>query len=343
MTEAAAALLDGLTPDQRAKASFLFDVVEERTSWAYFPRNHAGLPLLAMDPKQQKLAHALIAGGLSVHAYAKATAIMALESLLNLLEERRLDVARDPGRYFISVFGEPGADRWGWRLEGHHVCLNYTFAGGELVSPTPLFLGANPAEVRHGDTRVIRPCGEEEDAAWTLMASLDREQRSAAVICEVAPPDFVLMNLPRVPDEQTPGGAGGLAVIQQQFATMNAQHREALRFERARPRGLAATAMSTPQRALLSQLIDVYVERLPGPLADIEKAKIQRAGGDAVHFAWAGEVERQGPHYYRLQGTSFLVEYDNVQDEANHVHAVWRDPANDFGADVLREHVRGAH
>jgi hypothetical protein len=348
MAEVASAFLDALDAGQRAKASFDFGDVEERTNWAYYPRiafgqDHSGLPLLEMSPKQQKLAHALIAGSLSLHAYAKVTAIMALESVLNHMEEGRFSAGRDPGRYFFSFFGAPSDERWGWRLEGHHVCLNFTIAGGEVVSPTPLFLGANPAEVRHGVAAVIRPCGEEEDAARDLLASLDADQRGIAVICPIAPPDFVLMNAPLVPETCLPGELGSLPPIQAMAAAMPAAQREALRFERSLPRGLAGAEMSETQRKVLSELIDVYVHRLAEPLAAIERVKIDRATIDLVHFAWAGEAERRRPHYYRLQGPSFLVEYDNTQNEANHVHAVWRNPDGDFGRDILREHIRGAH
>ncbi len=144
MGEAASAWLEALAPAQRGKASFPFHDAEERTSWAYFPRAHKGLPFLEMDTEQQKLAHALVARSLSLPAYAKATAIMALESVLNEIEGRRLDALRDPGHYFLSLFNAPWAERWGWRLEGHHVCLNFTIVAGELVSPTPIFLGAKP-------------------------------------------------------------------------------------------------------------------------------------------------------------------------------------------------------
>ncbi len=343
MTEAALAFVDALQSAQREKASLDFDDAEERISWAYFPRMSKGLSLLEMDARQQKLAHVLIAGALSFHAYAKVATVMASESLVNLLENGRLDAFRDPRRYFLSVFGTPGAERWGWRFEGHHVVLNFTVVGGELVSPTPLFIGAQPAEIRHGDAPVVRPCGEEEDAARGLLASLDAERRQVAVICEAAPPDFVLMNTPRVQDICLPGEVESLPPIQAMALAMPAEQREALRFERARPRGLVASAMDTAQRKLLSQLIDVYVDRLPDSLAGIERAKIERAGIDSVHFAWAGEFERRRPHYYRLQGPSFVVEYDNTQNDANHIHTVWRDPDGDFGADMLREHVRKGH
>jgi hypothetical protein len=345
MTDAAAAWLDALSDEQRAKASFDFDDEAERTSWAYFPRNHAGLPLHEMDIKQQKLAHVLMSSALSLHAYAKVCAIMALESVLNRIEKRRGDAVRDPGRYFISVFGAPGAERWGWRLEGHHVALNFTFAGGGLVSPTPLFLGANPAEVRHGDHVATRPCGEEEDVARELLASLDADQRRIAVIATHAPPDFVLANAPVVPEsaavgELVPPFMRRVREINEAFEAMPAAAAEALRFKRAEPQGLAGDAMTEMQRHVLKRLIDVYVSRLPDELAVSELANIDP---NRVCFAWAGSDRRGDGHYYRLQGERFLVEYDNTQDDANHVHAVWRDMHSDFGFDHLRRHLRDDH
>jgi len=346
MTEAASAWLDSLTDDQRAKASLPFGDREERTSWAYFPRMTKGLPLLEMDTRQQKLAHALIAGALSFQAYAKVVTVMASESLVNLMEGSRLDAFRDPRRYFLAVFGTPGDERWGWRFEGHHVVLNFTLAGGEIVSPTPLFIGAQPAEVAHGHSMVLRPCAEEEDAARELLGSLDADRRREAIICETAPPDFVIMNSPVVPDSALPGEIEApplLANIVAEAKAIPPPQRETLRFERARPRGLPALVMDKAQTKLLSELVDVYVDRLPEPLAAIERERIDRAGIDAIHFAWAGETERRRPHYYRLQAPSFLVEYDNTQNDVNHVHSVWRDPDRDFGGDLLRDHVRHQH
>src|SRR5438876_6928838 len=346
MTEAADAWLDSLDDDQRAKASLSFDDTAERTSWAYFPRLTKGLPLLEMDARQQKLAHALIAGGLSFNAYAKVVTVTASESLVNLMEQDRLDAFRGPRRYFLAVFGSPGDDPWGWRFEGHHVVLNFTLAGGEIVSPTPLFIGAQPAEVPHGHAMVLRPCAEEEDAARELLGALNGERRRQAVICEVAPRDFVIMNSPVVPDSALPGEIEApplLANIVAEAKAIPPPQRETLRFERARPRGLPALVMDKAQTKLLSELVDVYVDRLPEPLAAIERERIDRAGIDAIHFAWAGETERRRPHYYRLQAPSFLVEYDNTQNDVNHVHSVWRDPDRDFGGDLLRDHVRHQH
>jgi hypothetical protein len=346
MTEAAAAWLDTLEPEQCVKASLNFDDVDERTSWAYFPRLTKGLPLLGMNARQQKLAHALLAGALSFPAYAKIVTVMASESLLNLMENGRLDAFRDPRRYFLAIFGSPGDERWGWRFEGHHVVLNFTLAGGEIVSPTPLFIGAQPAEVPHGHSMVLRPCAEEEDAARELLGSLDADRTRQTIISEIAPPDFVLMNSPVVPGTVLPGEIEApplLANIVAQANAMPREQREALRFQRAHPRGLLASAMDAAQRKLLSELIDVYVDRLPEALAGIERERIERAGIEGVHFAWAGDTERRRPHYYRVQGPTFLVEYDNTQNDVNHIHSVWRDPDRDFGGDLLRQHVRSNH
>jgi hypothetical protein len=346
MAEAAAAWLDSLDDQQRAKASLEFDDVEERTSWAYFPRVTKGLPLMEMDPRQQKLAHRLLSISLSFHAYAKIVTVMSFESLVDLMEDGRLSQFRDPRRYFLAIFGPPGDERWGWRFEGHHVVLNFTIVGGEVVSPTPLFIGSQPAEVAHGHATVLRPCGDEEDCARELLGSLDADQRRQAVISGIAPPDFVLMNAPAVPESVGPGDIETpplLAFITEQAKAIPADQREVLRFERAKPRGLAASQMDGAQRKLLSDLIDVYVDRLPKPLASIEREKIERSGLDDIHFAWAGETERRRPHYYRLQGPSFLVEYDNTQNDADHLHSVWRDRDHDFGGDLLRKHIGGSH
>jgi hypothetical protein len=345
MHEAAAAWSDALDAGQREKATFSFGDEAERTSWAYFPRNHAGLPLHEMDIRQQKLAHVLISSALSLHAYAKVCAVMALESVLNLLEGRERDGARDPGRYFLSLFGAPGAPRWGWRLEGHHVCLNCTFVDGLLVSPTPLFLGANPAAVeRHGHA-ALRPCAAEEDAVRELLASLDADRRREAVICDTAPPDFVLANAALVPEtagaaELVPPFTRRVREINEAWEALPAAAARALRFDRAAPRGLPAARMDAAQRALFDELVDVYISRLPDGLAALER---ERIGTDDACFAWAGSDRPGEGHYYRLQSATFLVEYDNTQDGANHVHAVWRNPRNDFGIDPLRGHAAAVH
>ncbi|MEX1254328.1 MAG: DUF3500 domain-containing protein [Dehalococcoidia bacterium] len=338
ITEAASAVHDALDGAQRAKASFAFDDEDERRNWGYFPRDFHGLPLGDMDAAQQKLALALVASALSLHAFAQVTTIIALENVLDQIEGGV--IRRDPSRYFVSLFGSPNDELWGWRFEGHHVSLNFGVANGKGVSPAPIFLGSNPAEVRHDDRSVIRPCGEEEDAARELLLSLDAERLARAVICDTAPPDIVLTNAPRVPDAALPGAAGNNPFIGRQFDALTDDQRQALRFDRAAPVGLSASDMDASQRGLLQQLVDVYLHRLPSDLARIEREKLD---GDDISFAWAGEDRPRRAHYYRLQGPSLLVEYDNTQNDANHIHAVWRDPTADFGADLLRRHIAEAH
>lgn len=339
MHQAAVDLLTSLDDRQRETVAFRLEDEKTRTDWGYFPRNFHGLALGAMDAKQQKLAHKLVSHAVSLHAYAKVTTIIALDNVLDVIEGRIAPGIRDPGRYFVSIYGDPTSPPWAFQFEGHHVSLNFTLDAAGAVSPTPMFLGSNPAEIWHAGRPIVRLCGEEEDAGRELLLSLDADQRARAVICEEAPPDFVLMNAPRVPERMVTGEAFALAQVRERFDSMSKEHKQALAFESARPAGLPASAMTTAQRERLDALMAVYIERLPDDLARIERAKLEAAGIEQVHFAWAGSEQRREGHYYRLHGPSLLVEYDNTQDGANHIHAVWRDPDGDFGSDVLRAHV----
>jgi hypothetical protein len=314
MGERAAALLDALAADQRQKARFPFPAWDERTRWSYKPNDRAGLALGEMTPAQQRLTHRLVASGLSVSGYATAAMVVGLERILDAAEGWKDPARRDPGRYWISVFGEPHAkEPWGWRFEGHHLSLHYALAGGRVVAPTPTFFGANPADAPLGGSS-LRPLAGVEDAARDLIHALGEEQRRVAIVAPVAPPDILTANAPRLE-------AGTLPAIS----------------------GLAASAMTTSQKGALMDLVRLYLQRLPDDVAEHEMALVARHGIDAIHFAWAGGIERRQPHYYRLQNTRFVVEYDNTQNDANHVHTVWRDPANDFGADVLARHYADAH
>ncbi len=339
ITQSAVDLLAALDATQRETATFRLDDEATRTDWAYFPRQSHGLAIGATDAKQQKLAHRLLSHGLSLHAYAKVTTIIALDNVLDVIEDRTRSVVRDPARYFFSIFGDPSSPPWAFQFEGHHVSINLTLSADGHVSPTPLFLGSNPAEITHAGHPIVRVCGEEEDAGRDLLRSFGAEELARAVICKVAPPDFILMNAARVPDHIRTGDAPALRNIAEDFAKLTDDDKQRLSFDRARPAGLAFRDMTPAQRERLSALIDIYTDRLPDDLARIERAKVDAAGLDAVHFAWAGsEHQRQG-HYYRIHGPSLLIEYDNTQDDANHVHAVWRDPTSDFGASILRDHV----
>jgi hypothetical protein len=306
MAAAARDWLATLAPAQRAKAAWPFPANEERTRWYYTPNERGGLPLAEMDPVQQRLAHRLLACGLSEGGYAAAAAIMGLENVLDAREGWRSSYrgrvapnrGRDPQLYFFSVFGDPGAGSWGWRVGGHHLALNYTILPGG-VSASPLFLGANPALTRLVGPGVVRPLAAEEDLARELLRSLSPEQRATATTSPEAPGDITQGNRPAV--------------------------------RLGPPQGLAAAGMLPRQRDLLVALLGQYLGRLPEPLAVIETRRALGQGVEAVHFGWAGEAAPGRPHYYRLQGPRLLVEYDNVQNGANHVHSVWRDPDGDFG------------
>jgi hypothetical protein len=344
MRQAGADVLGALDSAQHDALLWRFADETDRRKWAYFPRAAYGLQIGALDDAAQKLVHRLLVSGLSYHAYAKVVAVMAQERLVDLDEARRLSAIRDPGRYFLRFFGEPRDDAWGWQYEGHHVSLNVTVAGDEAVSATPIFIGSQPAHVEHAGYDVMRICGEEEDAGRELLLSLDGEQQSRAVICDVAPPDFVLTNAPRVPARRIAGEEIPLPQIKERFdEDLDEEQRSALAFDLAAPSGLPASSMTAGQRERLVELLRVYIERLPEDLALIERAKIEAAGIDGVHFAWAGSERPRDGHYYRVQGPNLIIEYDNTQDGANHLHAVWRNPTGDFGSDMLRGHIAAGH
>jgi hypothetical protein len=324
MAAAAATFLDTLTTEQRQQATFAF-ASDERTHWHFIPTEtfpRKGLTVKEMNPAQRTAAHALLKAGLSARGYLTATSIMDLENVLGAIEASQRQAAassprggppvepfrRDPERYFFSVFGMPSnKEPWGWRVEGHHVSLQFTVVNGTLVAASPTFFGANPAEVREGPRKGLRVLGPEEDAARALLTALDPAQRDQAIITATAPNDMVTMAQPEV----TP----------------------------LSPAGITAASLTASQRDLLMKLVDVYVGYMPADLAAERRTRFEKADAGKITFAWAGETEKGKKHYYRIQGPTFLVEYDNTQNDANHIHSVWRDFNGDFGRDLLREHL----
>jgi hypothetical protein len=316
MAGAGSRFLASLTPDQRKQAAFAFDS-DDRTHWHFIPTEmfaRSGLTIKAMNETQRQAAHDLLKTGLSRRGYMTATSIMDLEATLGALESSGASVEarpmiRDPQRYFFSVFGTPSTrGTWGWRVEGHHVSLHFTVVNGSLVAGAPSFFGANTAEVRSGPKAGLRILGGEEDAARTLLMALDAAQQAKAIISPDAPGDIVTMNRPKV--------------------------------DPLSPAGILASDMTTSQRDLLRHLIEEYSSMMTSEVAADRMERIRKAGIEKVGFAWAGEAERGKKHYYRVQGPTFLIEYDNTQNNANHVHSVWRDFNGDFGRDLLREHLK---
>jgi len=310
MVPAATKFLAGLTAEQRQNASFAFDA-GERLNWHYIPRERKGLPIKAMTPAQRALAHELLKTGLSQRGYLTASAIMDLETILGDLERRggNSTIVRDPELYFFSVFGTPSArETWGWRVEGHHLSLNFTIVNGTLTASTPTFFGTNPAEVKDGPQKGLRILRQEEEAGRALLLALNADQRRTATIEGVAPKEIITENKAKV--------------------------------DPLSPAGVTSAALTPKQRDLLMSLIDVYTSQMAADLAAERTAKLRKAGVEKIAFAWAGEAEHGRPHYYRIQGPTFLVEYDNTQNDANHIHSVWRDFEGDFGRDLLRDHVK---
>ncbi|HEX5788228.1 MAG TPA: DUF3500 domain-containing protein [Woeseiaceae bacterium] len=304
LLEASQAFLKSLGEAQRARVMYEFNS-GERLDWHYVPKQRIGLALKDLSPSQQAQVMDVLQAGLSEQGYSKAETIRQLETVLREMEG---SARRDPGLYSIVFFGEPTADgNWYLRYEGHHLSFNWTFVNGRLAATSPQFLGANPAEVRIGGpmqgTRALRA---EEDLARELVQSLDDDQLRKALLDDEAPGDILTSN-----------------------------QREVAMLEDL---GIPYPDLTADQQGVLISVIEELARVMPPDVASARIEKIRAAGIDNVKFAWMGGLERGEAHYYRVQGPTFLIEYDNTQDDANHVHTVWRDFAGDFGRDLLKEH-----
>lgn len=323
MVKAANNLLVTLSPEQKAKLRYDFTHAE-RMNFHFTPgpwNNVArkGLPLREMTSDQVKLAHALLATAVSQQGYTKATTIMSLEQILKEAEAGgRGNIQRDPDGYFVTVFGEPSeTGLWGFRIEGHHLTLNFTIDKGKVLADTPAFMGANPAEVKQGPRIGLRVLGREEDLARELVSSLDAQQKTVAVVNPTAPADILShenLSIDMIPN-----------------------------FDIKKPTGIQASKLSAKQLETLTALIEEYAYRMPVELADVTMTEIKKPGLAQVYFTWSGGMKKGDQHYYRVHGPSFLIEFNNTQNQGNHVHSVWRDLKNDFGRDVLKEHLKTAH
>jgi hypothetical protein len=310
MATAAQRFLATLPADLKAKAQLPFDN-DDRTVWNYIPISRKGVSLKMMDTRQHTAAMELLQTGLSAGGYKKAEAIRALEDVLRDMENG--NAIRDTELYFFTVFGDPkpGAT-WSWRYEGHHLSQHWTIVNGKALATTPQFLGANPAHIKEGKLAGSRPLGAEEDLGFALLNSLDEKQLAQALVDPKAPREILSTN--------------------QREAMMQDQ------------RGLAYRDMTAAQRRQLIALIEEHAGAHAAPLAQERLERLRAAGLDAIRFAWMGARERsEAGHYYRIQGPTFLIEFDNVQNRANHIHQVWRDFKGDFGRDLLAEHYRAAH
>lgn len=305
----AVAFLAALDPEQRAAATAPFDVADHRV-WTYLPGPRPGLALSDMTEAQRTLAMELLDAGLSKQGGTTARGIMSLEAVLRDLErEDGLESwrGRDPLYFWFRVLGDP-SDRapWAWRANGHHLAVHLTVVGDE-IAVTPQFFGANPAVAPRGPHAGLRTLPGEEDLARDLLATLDEPQRAQAITLAVAPDDILTRRDPAANPEVV-------------------------------PTGVAFGQLQASQRELLVKLIRYYLDRVLPDAADASWRGVTDAGLDAVTFAWAGSEDRGKAHYYAVRGPTFLLEYDNSQNNANHIHTVWRDLRHDWGEDLLAAH-----
>ena len=305
MVAAASNFIESLTRFQHNRAVYAFDD-EERLNWHFIPRERNGAVLRDMTDEQLAAAHELLRTFFSASGYAQAEAVRNLENVLAEIEVNgRFE--RDPGLYYLTIFGVPGMDTdWALRYEGHHLAFNWTFARGLGIASSPQFFGSNPAEVRAGSQTGTRVLAAEEDLARNLVMSFDAGQKSQAIIPTEVPRDII---------------TGASKLVEPLDST-----------------GIAYNEMNSAQKLMLMRLIEEVASVQPAVLFADRMAAIQEQGVGNIRFTWIGSVERGAAHYYRVQGPGFLIEYDNVQNNANHIHLVWRDFAGDFGRDILRLH-----
>jgi hypothetical protein len=308
---AANAFLKSLPQDLRAAASFPIDS-PERLAWHFVPKDRVGASLLKLDDAQSELLGPLLATALSPEGLLSARGVMKHENILRRVEtEAGVGNAsrRDPGLYYTAVFGKPSTSApWAWRFEGHHLSINVTELPGQAPIVAPVFMGANPARVLAGPNAGFRLLAAEEDLGRELITLLPAERRRVAMIRDTAFSDIVTGNDPKV--------------------------------QKLELAGLAAADMSAEERAQLRRLIELYLGRVTAESAKDALLRLDRAGFEKVRFAWAGGIESGQPHYYRIHGPTLLIEYDDTQNDANHIHTVYRDLMRDFGGDVLRAHYR---
>lgn len=318
MSDAANTFLASLDDEQRAKGSFKFED-DEREFFHYIPaedvakrfgRPRKGLPFTELTAPQRHLAQSLIAAGLSQQGAAKANTIMSLDDVLRI-QEKDTTGRRNSDKYFLSIFGTPSASgTWGFRFEGHHISLHFAFVNGKAAY-SPTFFGSNPAEVKEGPRKGLRALPQEEDLGRELVTALTPEQQKIAIVTDKAPDDILT-------------AADRVAALKGQ------------------PNGLAASKMTAKQKEMLKNLVDDYANNVPEEMAQARRAQFAKLASQS-YFAWAGVTAKGGPHYYRVTTPEFLIEYDCTQNDANHIHAMWRDLKNDFGRDLLKEHYKAAH
>ena len=345
MTGAASALLAALSTGQRERACFAFrsdssvgsssgSGSDVRRDWSFLPaQDRDGLAIGALDDGQRRLAHELIVTGTSLPGYTKVVSVMAMEHVLRALAPDLADLF-NPERYCFKVFGSPGDPAWGWQFAGHHVSLNFTMVENCYISPTPCMLGAEPASVG-----MLAPLADDEELGYRLVNSLDAAQQRAAIIHHRPPPDLAARMVPRLGEMERPDPV----FAPEPDYVISEDERDILSYVRSSPKGVGASGLNQRQFDTLAALVGGFARRLPDEVAGAQMHDLERAGMDNLTFAWAGGTSPGERHYYRVQGPTLLIEHDNTQANGNHIHSAWRNPADDFGDDVLAAHYRLHH
>jgi len=286
---------------------------EERVNWHYIPKSRNGIPLKELNEVQKKAAIELLKTSLSEQGAQKALSIMQLEIVLKEIENRKADDDhRDPQKYYFSIFGQPDLKKnWGWRIEGHHVALNYSSSNGKIISATPTFMGSNPGIVLEGKDKGKQVLKTETELGFLLVNSLSEDQKKVAIFSTTAPVEIISGNSRKI----------------------DFKNEEGIKFKE----------LNKEQQKVFLQLLSTYVKNYPLDFADDLMKKIEKADLNELHFAWAGSLKPGVPNYYRIQSSAIIIEYDNTQNNANHVHTVVREPGNDFGDDILKKHYQKEH
>lgn len=304
-------LLNSFNPEQKEKAIFALDD-PKKEDWHFFPSTmfeREGVPIKEMNPRQREFLHSVLKSFLSKSGYEKTLEIMELENVLKSFGED--SVMRDSEKYFISFYGNPMTDDlWSMSFEGHHISLNFTISGEEIVA-SPRFFGANPALIPKGPRKGDRTLEEEEDLGFDLINSMDLQQQEKAIFQEESFKDIVSLNLPEISP--------------------------------MKPVGIRYSELNPDQQKQLVRIIDQYLFNMPSKIAKARREKVLSEDLSDLYFGWVGAKSLGAAHYYRIQAKTFLIEFDNSQNNANHIHTVWRDFEGDFGRDLIREHYAQSH
>ena len=317
LSQVANDFLKTLSPELKSKTLFSLDD-SERYNMNFIPIERKGSTFHDFDDKQKDAAIALLKASLGNEGYRKTSEIMALEKVLFKLENNELKmpdgtpIRRDPLNYHFCIFGNPAAGSlWGWRFEGHHISLNFTSANNHIASSTPSFFGSNPAIVEVEGFERKEVLKNETELGFLLVNSLTGNQRKMAIFSDTAPREIITGNSRSV--------------------------------QKIIPAGISFNEFTKDQKSAFMKLLNVYIDNYEFGFAETLRVKIKKAGLENLAFAWAGSLNPGKGHYYRIQGPMLLIEYDNIQNNANHVHTVIRDLTNDFAEDILREHYHNDH